>query len=101
VLAGPLRRQVGEASNADAMRQPAIDGRLDEIGRQEGQRDCRVDLSRAALFPLGDAVRTCCWVSDELRRPRAIAARPAMSLALTIAPLLGLGLLAPPFDPTK
>ena len=33
VLAGPFRRQVGEASNAHAMRQPAIDGRFDEIGR--------------------------------------------------------------------
>jgi hypothetical protein len=45
VLAGPLRRQVGEASNADAMRQPAIDGRLEEIGCEEGQRDVRKSVS--------------------------------------------------------
>jgi hypothetical protein len=73
VLAGPLHRQVGEASNTHAMRQPAIDGGLDEIGGEESQRDCHVDLSRAALFPLGDAVRTRCCVSDEFIKPTAAA----------------------------
>jgi hypothetical protein len=63
VLLGPFRRQVGEASNAHATGEPAIDGRLDEIGRKESKRDCHVDLSRAALFALCDAVGTCCWIS--------------------------------------
>ena len=59
VLPGPFRRQVGEASNAHTVGEPAIDGRLDEIGRKERKRDCHVDLSRAALFALRDGVGTC------------------------------------------
>jgi hypothetical protein len=39
---GPFRRQVGEASNAHAVRKPAIDGRFDQIGRKESQRDAMV-----------------------------------------------------------
>ena len=58
VLLGPFGWQVGEASNAHAMRQPAIDGRFDQIGRKESQRDGHVDLSGAASFPLRDAVGT-------------------------------------------
>jgi len=54
VLAGPLRWQVGEASNAPAVGEPAIDGCLDQIGRKESQRDCHVDLSR--VFPLCDGL---------------------------------------------
>jgi hypothetical protein len=38
-LAGPFRWQVGEASNAHAMREPSVDGRFDEIGRKESKRD--------------------------------------------------------------
>ena len=57
VLPGPLRWQVGEASNPHAVGQPATDGGLDEIGSKESQRDRHVDLSRAAVFPLGDTVR--------------------------------------------
>ena len=71
VLPRPFRWQVGEASNAHAMRHPAIDGRFDEIGGEESQRDCHVDLSRAAVLPLGDAVRTRCWISDEFTEPTA------------------------------
>src|SRR6516225_5247954 len=59
VLARPLRWQVAEASNAHAVGEPTIDGRLDEIGRKESKLDCHVDLSRAAVFSLGDAVYTC------------------------------------------
>src|SRR6516165_930336 len=59
VLARPCRWQVAEASNANAMGEPTIDGRLDEIGRKESKRDCHVDLSRAASFPLGDGLGTC------------------------------------------
>ena len=36
VLAGPFGRQVGEAGNSHAMREPPVDGGLDEIGREEG-----------------------------------------------------------------
>ena len=46
---GPFRRQVAEASDAHAVGDPAIDGRFDQIRRQESKRDCHVDLSRAAV----------------------------------------------------
>jgi hypothetical protein len=36
VLAGPFGWQVGEADNSHAMREPPVDGGLDEIGREEG-----------------------------------------------------------------
>ena len=39
VLPGPFRRQVGEASNAHTVGEPAIDGRFDQIGCEESQRD--------------------------------------------------------------
>ena len=65
VLPGPFRRQVGEASNAHTVGEPAIDGRFDQIGREESKRDGHVDLSRAAVFSRRDAVGTCCWISDE------------------------------------
>ena len=69
VLPGPFGRQVGEASNAHTMRESALDRRFDEIGCEESQRDCHIDLSRAAVFTRGDGLRTCCWISDELIKP--------------------------------
>ena len=68
VLAGPLRQQIGEASNAHAMGEPAIDGGFDQIGHEESQRDCHVDLSRAAVFSLGYLVRTRCRISDQFHQ---------------------------------
>ena len=65
MLPGPFRRQVAEASDAHAVGEPTIDGRLDEIGRKESKRDGHVDLSRAAVFSRRDVVRTGCWISDE------------------------------------
>jgi hypothetical protein len=63
VITGPhiqvqnaLRWQVGETSNAHATREPAVDGRFDQIRREESKRDCHVDLSHAAVFPFRDAV---------------------------------------------
>ena len=40
VLSGPLRRQVGEASNPHALGEPAIDGGFDQIGGKESHRIC-------------------------------------------------------------
>jgi len=70
VLPRPFRWQVGEAGNAHAVRQPAIDGGLGEIGGKESH----VDLSRAAVLSLCYVVRICCWISDELVRRRAYLA---------------------------
>jgi hypothetical protein len=54
VLPGLLRRQVGEASNTHTTGKSAVDGGFDQIGRKESERDYHIDLSRAAVFPLGD-----------------------------------------------
>jgi hypothetical protein len=42
VLAGPFSRQVGEADNSHAMREPSFNRHLDEVGRGEGKRDLPV-----------------------------------------------------------
>jgi hypothetical protein len=36
-LAGPFGRQVGETGDSHAVREPSINGRLDEVGREEGE----------------------------------------------------------------
>jgi pimeloyl-ACP methyl ester carboxylesterase len=51
------------------VREPAVDGRFDKIGCEVSKRDCHIDLSRAAVFALGDAVSSCCWISDEFIKP--------------------------------
>ncbi len=45
VLLGPFRRQVGEANDAHAVRQGAMDCGFDESGCEETQRDCHVHFA--------------------------------------------------------
>ena len=73
VLAGPFGRQVGEADYSHAMRKPSFDRRLDEIGREEGERDRHVDLADAAAIARRDAFRIRRRVGDELIEPAASA----------------------------
>jgi hypothetical protein len=73
VLLGPFDWQVGEARNPHAVGEPAIDGRFDQIRREESKRDCHVDLSRAAVFSICDAVGTRCWIGDQFIKPTAAA----------------------------
>jgi hypothetical protein len=47
-LALAVGRQVGQSGNSHAVREPSINGRLDEVGREEGERDCHVDLPLGA-----------------------------------------------------
>src|SRR6516165_9789103 len=49
VLAGPFGRQIGEADNSHAMRKASFDRSLDKVGREEGKRDCHIDLADAAI----------------------------------------------------
>ena len=56
-LAGPFGRQVGETDNSHAMREPAFDRRLDQIGRDECKRDRHVDLADAVALARRDAFR--------------------------------------------
>jgi hypothetical protein len=69
VLAGPFRRQVGEADNSHAMREPSFDRRLDEVGREEGKRDRHVDLADAAAVSRRDAFRIRSRIGDEFIEP--------------------------------
>ena len=73
VLAGPFGWQVGEAGNSHPMREPPVDGGLDEIGREEGKRDCHIHLANAAPLSLGDAVRGCRFRGDKFIEPTAPA----------------------------
>jgi hypothetical protein len=50
VLPGPYGRQICEASDAQAGRQSAFDGRFDETGREEGKRDRHVYFADAAVL---------------------------------------------------
>jgi hypothetical protein len=66
VLAGPFGRQVGKADYSHAMRKASFDRRLDEVGREEGERDRHVDLADAAAVARRDACRIRRGVRDEL-----------------------------------
>jgi hypothetical protein len=57
VLPGPFGWQVGEASNAHAVRESTIDGSFDEIGCEEGKRDRHVYFADAAILTPRDAFR--------------------------------------------
>src|SRR6202051_4221782 len=65
VLEGPFGWQVGEAGNSHAMREPPVDGGRDEIGREEGKRDCHIHLADAAPLALSDAFRGCRFLGDK------------------------------------
>src|SRR5438874_10900733 len=49
-LPAPFSRRIAEPFDADAARQAAFHGRLDEIGGEEGERDGHIDLPNAALL---------------------------------------------------
>ena len=53
------------------MRQPTIDGRLHEVGRQEGERDRHVDLACAAALALRDTFDAGFCILDKLVEPSA------------------------------
>src|ERR1700722_10448121 len=56
MLTRPSDGRVEQAGNADATGEPAVDGRLDEVRCEEGERDRHLDVSLAASLPSGDAV---------------------------------------------
>src|SRR5258706_8349776 len=49
-LSAPLSRGIAEPLDADAAGQAAFNGCLDQIGREEGERDGHIDLSSAAFL---------------------------------------------------
>jgi hypothetical protein len=64
VLARPFGRQVGEADYSHAMRKASFDRRLDEVGCEEGKRDCHIDLAGAAAISRRDALRICSRIRE-------------------------------------
>ena len=73
MLLGPCDGQVGEAGNAHAMRKSTVNRRLDEIGREECERDRHVDLSDAAPLTFRYSFGGCGPVSCEFIEPTASA----------------------------
>ena len=52
-LARPFDREVAKSGHAHSVGKAPIDGRLDEIGREERERDRHVDLPHGALLTSG------------------------------------------------
>jgi hypothetical protein len=48
LLTRPCDRCIGEAGDTDSARQPTIESRFDEAGREESQRDRHADVALAA-----------------------------------------------------
>jgi hypothetical protein len=71
VLAGPFGRQVGKTGNSHTVRELPINGRLDEVGREECERDRHVDLARSAALASGDAFGSGSGVGNKLVEPAA------------------------------
>jgi hypothetical protein len=55
------------------MRKTSFDRSLDEVGREEGKRDCHIDLADAAAVSRRDAFRLRSRIGDEFIEPAAAA----------------------------
>jgi hypothetical protein len=73
VLAGPLGGQIGEAGDAHAMRQPAVDRCFHEVGRKECERDGHIDLPNAAPLSLRNRLCRRRRIGRQFVKPRASA----------------------------
>ena len=71
VLARPLHWRIAQSGDADTAWQSTCDSSPDQIGRQESERDGHVGLAQTASLALGDAFRTCIWVSKKFVEPLA------------------------------
>ena len=70
-LTGPFRGQVAEAGHSQSVSKTPIDGSLNEIGCEEGKRDCLVDLSDAAGLAACDGFGTGLGIGHEFVEPAA------------------------------
>src|SRR5262245_22702994 len=71
VLARPLGRCITKSSDPNDPWQPAFDGGLHKIWRQEGQRYRHIDLTQAAPLSLSDAFDGDGCIIDKLLEPMA------------------------------
>jgi hypothetical protein len=56
MLTRPSDRRIEQAGDADAARQPTVNGCLDQPRCKEGQRDRHLNMALAAGFACGDAL---------------------------------------------
>jgi hypothetical protein len=70
-LTRPFGRQVAEAGHPHSVGKPPIDSCLDEVGREEGERDRHVHLPHAAALTSGDAFGIRSGVGNEFVEPTA------------------------------
>jgi hypothetical protein len=68
MLTRPSDRRIEQAGDADAARQPTVNGCLDQARCKEGQRDRHLDMALAAGFACGDAV-DCRGAGLDLGKP--------------------------------
>jgi hypothetical protein len=68
-LARPLGRSIAQTRDADPARQSPLDGSLHEFGREEGERDCHIDLSNAAFLARSNLLDTGYGAGNDLSKP--------------------------------
>src|SRR5260370_16134809 len=73
VLARPLGRSIAQTRDADPARQSPLDGSLHEFGREEGERDCHIDLPKAAFVPRGNLLDSGDGAGNALSKPTSAA----------------------------
>ena len=69
VLARPFGREFAKTRDTHSIRQTTFDGRLDEVGCKECERDRHVDLAHAAVLSLRDRFNSDCRVRHEFAQP--------------------------------
>lgn len=72
-LASPFDRPIAQSCDANALRQPTLNGSLHNIRGNKGKRYGHVDLTRGASFALGDSFDARVRVINELVEPPASA----------------------------
>src|SRR5947199_2413906 len=73
VLARPLGRSIAQTRDADPARQSPLDGSMHEFGREEGERDCHIDLSNAAFLARRNLLVTDDGAGNDLIKPAPAA----------------------------
>src|SRR6266480_5801922 len=73
VLARPLGWSIAQTRDADPARQSPLDGSLHEFGREEGERDCHIDLSNAAFLARSNVLDTGVGAGNNLIKPTPAA----------------------------
>jgi hypothetical protein len=71
VLARPFGRHIAQPDNSHSVWKPSINGCLDQVGREEGERDRHVDPPHTASFAICNAFGICSRIGDEFIEPSA------------------------------